>query len=67
MGCELGETVGYSIRFEDLTSEKTLIKVRKLGENRGGVEVFVYFNSKHISNQKIRGYDDLIIPNFLMA
>lgn len=26
MGCELGEEVGYAIRFEDLTSEKTVIK-----------------------------------------
>lgn len=25
-GCRLGEEVGYSIRFEDLTSERTLIK-----------------------------------------
>ncbi|PAV75986.1 hypothetical protein WR25_00399 isoform A [Diploscapter pachys] len=25
-GCKLGSTVGYSIRFEDCTSEKTLIK-----------------------------------------
>ena len=24
--CELGEEVGYSIRFEDCTSDKTLIK-----------------------------------------
>ena len=26
VGCELGDEVGYSIRFEDCTSEKTLIK-----------------------------------------
>nr|CAG4707766.1 unnamed protein product [Naegleria fowleri] len=26
MGCDLGSTVGYSIRFEDVTSEKTVIK-----------------------------------------
>lgn len=26
MGCELGDEVGYAIRFEDLTSEKTVIK-----------------------------------------
>jgi pre-mRNA-splicing factor ATP-dependent RNA helicase DHX38/PRP16 len=26
MGCELGQEVGYAIRFEDLTSEKTVIK-----------------------------------------
>ncbi|CEJ04865.1 Putative Pre-mRNA-splicing factor ATP-dependent RNA helicase prp16 [Rhizopus microsporus] len=26
MGCELGDTVGYTIRFEDQTSEKTLIR-----------------------------------------
>jgi pre-mRNA-splicing factor ATP-dependent RNA helicase DHX38/PRP16 len=26
MGCELGETVGYSIRFEDCTGENTLVK-----------------------------------------
>ena len=26
MGVELGEEVGYSIRFEDCTSEKTLLK-----------------------------------------
>lgn len=26
MGCKLGEEVGYSIRFEDCTSDKTLIK-----------------------------------------
>ena len=26
MGTELGDDVGYSIRFEDCTSEKTLIK-----------------------------------------
>ena len=26
MGCELGEEVGYAIRFEDCTSEKTVIK-----------------------------------------
>jgi len=26
MGCELGDTVGYTIRFEDVTSEKTKIK-----------------------------------------
>ena len=26
MGCELGEEVGYAIRFEDCTSEKTIIK-----------------------------------------
>jgi pre-mRNA-splicing factor ATP-dependent RNA helicase DHX38/PRP16 len=25
-GCELGDEVGYSIRFEDCTSEKTIIK-----------------------------------------
>lgn len=26
MGCELGTTVGYSIRFEDVTDSSTLIK-----------------------------------------
>jgi pre-mRNA-splicing factor ATP-dependent RNA helicase DHX38/PRP16 len=26
MGCELGQEVGYAIRFEDLTSDKTVIK-----------------------------------------
>lgn len=26
MGCELGDTVGYTIRFEDQTSEKTVIR-----------------------------------------
>ena len=26
MGCELGTTVGYSIRFEDVTSKETVIK-----------------------------------------
>jgi pre-mRNA-splicing factor ATP-dependent RNA helicase DHX38/PRP16 len=26
MGCELGSTVGYSIRFEDCTSKETKIK-----------------------------------------
>eukprot|EP01060_Flectonema_neradi_P040826 TRINITY_DN9444_c0_g1_i1.p1 TRINITY_DN9444_c0_g1~~TRINITY_DN9444_c0_g1_i1.p1 ORF type:complete len:1050 (+),score=236.74 TRINITY_DN9444_c0_g1_i1:378-3152(+) len=26
VGCELGDTVGYSIRFEDCTTEKTLLK-----------------------------------------
>jgi pre-mRNA-splicing factor ATP-dependent RNA helicase DHX38/PRP16 len=26
MGVELGEDVGYSIRFEDCTSDRTLIK-----------------------------------------
>ncbi len=26
VGCELGDTVGYSIRFEDCTSENTLVK-----------------------------------------
>ena len=26
MGCELGETVGYSIRFEDSTGENTVVK-----------------------------------------
>ncbi|KAG2375084.1 hypothetical protein C9374_010088 [Naegleria lovaniensis] len=26
MGCDLGSTVGYSIRFEDVTSDKTIIK-----------------------------------------
>ena len=26
MECRLGEKVGYSIRFEDCTSEKTVIK-----------------------------------------
>jgi len=26
MGCNLGEEVGYSIRFEDVTSHKTRIK-----------------------------------------
>jgi pre-mRNA-splicing factor ATP-dependent RNA helicase DHX38/PRP16 len=26
VGCELGEEVGYAIRFEDVTSEKTVIK-----------------------------------------
>lgn len=26
MGVELGEEVGYSIRFEDCTSERTMIK-----------------------------------------
>lgn len=26
MGCNLGEEVGYSIRFEDVTSPKTRIK-----------------------------------------
>jgi pre-mRNA-splicing factor ATP-dependent RNA helicase DHX38/PRP16 len=26
VGCELGDEVGYSIRFEDCTSEKTIIK-----------------------------------------
>jgi pre-mRNA-splicing factor ATP-dependent RNA helicase DHX38/PRP16 len=26
MGVELGSLVGYSIRFEDVTSEKTIIK-----------------------------------------
>lgn len=26
VGCELSDTVGYAIRFEDMTSEKTLIK-----------------------------------------
>ncbi len=26
IGCELGDKVGYSIRFEDVTSERTLIK-----------------------------------------
>lgn len=26
MGCELGSTVGYSIRFEDQTSKETKIK-----------------------------------------
>ena len=25
-GCELGDEVGYSIRFEDVTSDKTQIK-----------------------------------------
>jgi len=27
MGCELGTKVGYAIRFEDVTSSSTLIKV----------------------------------------
>ena len=26
MGCKLGQEVGYSIRFEDCTSDKTVIK-----------------------------------------
>jgi pre-mRNA-splicing factor ATP-dependent RNA helicase DHX16 len=26
MGCRLGQEVGYSIRFEDCTSEKTVVK-----------------------------------------
>lgn len=26
MGCRLGQEVGYSIRFEDMTSEKTVLK-----------------------------------------
>ena len=26
MGCELGSLVGYSIRFEDVTSKQTIIK-----------------------------------------
>jgi pre-mRNA-splicing factor ATP-dependent RNA helicase DHX38/PRP16 len=26
MGVELGEEIGYSIRFEDCTSDKTMIK-----------------------------------------
>lgn len=26
IGCKLGDTVGYSIRFEDVTSNKTKIK-----------------------------------------
>jgi pre-mRNA-splicing factor ATP-dependent RNA helicase DHX16 len=26
MGCRLGQEVGYSIRFEDMTSDKTVIK-----------------------------------------
>lgn len=26
VGCKLGNEVGYSIRFEDCTSEKTLLK-----------------------------------------
>lgn len=26
MGCELGDKVGYSIRFEDVTSKETIIK-----------------------------------------
>jgi HrpA-like RNA helicase len=26
MGCKLGDLVGYAIRFEDCTSEETLIK-----------------------------------------
>ena len=26
VGCELGQDVGYSIRFEDVTSENTVIK-----------------------------------------
>ena len=26
VGCELGEEVGYSIRFEDVTSERTVVK-----------------------------------------
>lgn len=26
MGCKLGSQVGYSIRFEDCTSDKTVIK-----------------------------------------
>ena len=25
-GCELGEEVGYAIRFEDCTSKKTIVK-----------------------------------------
>lgn len=30
MGCRLGKEVGYSIRFEDCTSDKTIIKYSKL-------------------------------------
>lgn len=29
MDCELGEEVGYAIRFEDVTGPKTIIKVFK--------------------------------------
>lgn len=32
-GCELGEEVGYAIRFEDLTSPKTVIKYMTDGED----------------------------------
>ena len=31
MGVELGEEVGYSIRFEDCTSERTMIKYMTYG------------------------------------
>jgi pre-mRNA-splicing factor ATP-dependent RNA helicase DHX38/PRP16 len=34
VGCQLGETVGYSIRFEDCTSKDTKIKC-KLDYTRG--------------------------------
>ena len=36
MECELGSTVGYAIRFEDVTSSSTLVKVRQGQGGKGG-------------------------------
>lgn len=37
MNCKLGSTVGYVIRFEDNTSESTLIKCKCWPNDEGGV------------------------------
>ena len=51
MGCKLGHEVGYSIRFEDCTSEKTILKYMTDG----------MLLREFLSEPDLRGYSVLII------
>ena len=56
LGCSLGSTVGYSIRFEDLTSNQTKLKFVT-----DGILVNEIASTDYKKAQKIAGYDLIII------
>ena len=51
LGVKLGHEVGYSIRFEDCTSDKTILKYRECHQiDKYGLttqENLIYFNPKN--------------------
>lgn len=56
LGCTVGSTIGYSVRFEDVTSEQT-----KLRFVTDGVLVNEIASKKFNKNEKIGRYDLIII------